>query len=287
VSGSSVTAIAVHGGAGPLPRAGLRDERACRAALERSLEAAHGALAEGAVAAAQAAVEVLEDDPHFNAGRGSVPNRAGEVEMDAAVMCGRTRRAGAVAAIGGVRHPVAVARAVMERSPHVLLVSAGAEAFAIDCGAELVDSGWFAAAGGERDAAAGTVGAVVLDGAGALAAATSTGGRRGQLPGRVGDSPLPGAGTYADATCAVSLTGDGEAIMRAAGGHELSALMRLGGIALEEACERVLAEAASFGGAAGLIAVDREGRVAAPFTTALMHRGWKVGDGPARTAILP
>jgi L-asparaginase / beta-aspartyl-peptidase len=284
VSGSGVTAIAVHGGAGPLPRAGIRDERACRAALERSLEAAHRALADGAVAAAQAAVEVLEDDPRFNAGRGSVTNRSGEVEMDAAVMCGQSRRVGAVAAIGGVRHPIAVARAVMERSPHVMLAGAGAEAFAIDCGAEMVDAGWFTRG---RDGGAGTVGAVVLDGAGALAAATSTGGRRGQVAGRVGDSPLPGAGTYADATCAVSLTGDGEAIMRVAAGHELSALMRLGGIALEEACERVLAEVSSLGGAAGLIAVDRGGHVATPFTTALMHRGWKVGDGPAQTAILP
>jgi L-asparaginase / beta-aspartyl-peptidase len=275
------TAIAVHGGAGPVPRRRL-DERAYRDALELALAAAHRALARGALDAVQAAVEVLEDNPLFNAGRGSVPNADGGIEMDAAVMCGRTRRAGAVAAVASARHPVRLARAVMDRTPHVLLTDA--DRLAREAGLELMDPAWFARRNQETP---GTVGAVALAGDGALAAATSTGGRRGQLAGRVGDSALIGAGTYADAACAVSMTGDGEPIMRAVAAHEVSALTRLAGMTLREACERVLAEVASLDGAAGLIAVDRNGNVATPFTTALMHRGWKVGDEPARTAILP
>ena len=271
----------VHGGAGPVPRKGV-DERAYGDALERALDAAARKLRRGALDAVQAAVEVLEDDPLFNAGRGSVPTADGAIEMDAALMCGRTRRAGAVAAVQRARHPVRVARAVMDRTPHVLLTAA--DHFAEEAGLELMDPAWFARRHRETP---GTVGAVALDSTSALAAATSTGGRRGQLAGRVGDSALVGAGTYADGACAVSMTGDGEPIVRAVAAHEISALIRLAGMTLDEACERALAEVTSLGGAAGLIALDRDGHVATPFTTGLMHRGWKIGDAALHTATLP
>lgn len=284
--------IVVHGGAGNPASGRIEDETPYRAALGEALRAGAAALTAGAGAlgAAQAAVARLEDAELFNAGRGSVLTSHGLVEMDAAIACGRTRRAGACAAVTTVRHPVALARAVMERTPHVLLVAHGAERFAAECGLEQVDPGWFVTERErerfERDQAKGTVGAVVLDAEGALAAATSTGGVRGQLPGRVGDSPLLGAGTWADDLCAVSATGDGEQIIRAAAAHEVSALMRHAGLDLAGACDRVLKDRIeALGGEAGLIAVDARGEIALPFNTRIMHRGWKRGDGDPETAI--
>ncbi|HEX8120311.1 MAG TPA: isoaspartyl peptidase/L-asparaginase [Solirubrobacteraceae bacterium] len=285
--------IAVHGGAGAW-RAGHNEAAEALAAALRDGEAALRAGAD-ALTAVQVAVEVLEDAPVLNAGRGALPTASGAFELDAAVMDGATRRAGAVAAVRGVRHPVAVARAVLE-SPHVFLVADGARAFAVEAGIELVDESWFhtgrtaqpdiAPAQAAEEAVApssphGTVGAVALDAAGRLAAATSTGGRQGQIDGRVGDAPLVGAGTYANGSCAVSATGDGEELIRAVAGHHVATLVRDGGRAIDVACDAVLADLRTLGGTAGLIAVDIEGTVALRFTTEAMARGFmRVGGEP-------
>jgi beta-aspartyl-peptidase (threonine type) len=216
--------------------------------------------------------------------------------MDAALMSGADLRAGAVACVARVRHPIALARAAMDRTPHVLLTGRGAERFADDLGLELMKPEWFVTPR-ERERLArrqtavseqggGTVGAVARDPDGALAAATSTGGVRGQLPGRVGDSPLIGAGTYADARCAVSATGSGEALIRSVAAHEIASLVGLGGMSLAEASELVLRERVEpLGGSAGLIALGTEGEPVLPFTTEAMYRGWRAGHEPPRTAI--
>jgi beta-aspartyl-peptidase (threonine type) len=287
----SLRAVVVHGGAGN-PRAGrIADEAPYHQGLREALAAAQQHPAD-ALAAVEAAVRVLEDAPVFNAGRGSVLTSEGTVEMDAAVMCGSSLRAGAVAAVTTVRNPVSLARAVMEGSDHVLLVGVGAERLAAERGLERMDPQWFVTDAQRRRLARedgdrrGTVGAVALDTEGRLAAATSTGGTRGQRPGRVGDSPLVGAGTYADSTCAVSATGDGEHIMSVVATHEVSALMRLGGLPVEEACERVLrGRLERLGADAGLIAVDRDGNVAMPFNTTVMHRGWQVAGAQPATVL--
>jgi beta-aspartyl-peptidase (threonine type) len=283
--------IAVHGGCGN-PAAGvLRDEPSYREALDESLRAGSDVLGSGgsALDAVQAAVERLEDCPLFNAGRGSVLNTDGAVEMDAAVMWGASRDAGSVAAVTGVRHPVALARLVMEDTSHLMVAGQGAARLAEERGLELCDPDWFVTER-QRDrwtAAKGTVGAVALDGDGHLAAATSTGGMKGQLPGRVGDSPLIGAGTYAeDGVCAVSATGDGELIVRATLAAEIAALMRLAGLPLQEAAERAVKERlAPLRAEAGLIAVDHQGNVTMPFNTTVMHRG-VARNGDAWTACL-
>lgn len=248
---------------------------------------------------------MLESCPLLNAGRGSALNEDGRVEMDAALMCGRTLRAGAVAAVSSVEHPIALARAVMERSSHVLLAARGAERFAVRCGLEVVPEDhhvterqlerWRRAANrghsaGPQGAHApphGTVGAVVLDRRGDLASATSTGGRRGKLHGRVGDSPLLGAGTYAEnQSCAVSASGDGEPLMRAVAAYDVSRLMAYAGLNIAEACEVVVRERIEpLGGEAGVIGLDRDGNVGMPFNTGAFHRGLKVGDAPPETAV--
>jgi L-asparaginase / beta-aspartyl-peptidase len=286
-------ALAVHGGAGPRPP---RDEDPYREALAEALRAGWSALAVGgALAAAQAAVELLEDAPLFNAGRGSVLTAAGTVEMDAAIASGADLRVGAVACVTRVRNPVALARAVMDRTPHVLMAGRGAEALAVELDLELMKPAWFVTpAARERHArrtrdagGGGTVGAVARDETGALAAATSKGGMPGQLPGRVGDSPLPGAGTYADARCAVSATGDGEAVIRAVASYEIARLVG-DGAALDDAAERVLRErVGSFGGTGGVIALGVDGPPAMRFTTGAMHRGWRVGDADPAVASGP
>lgn len=289
--------MVVHGGAGRGPRGGEAAAAPHRAALAEAIDAARGALRGGgsALDAAVAAVVMLEDCPLFNAGRGAVATSAGEYELDAAVMDGPERRAGAVTAVAGVRNPVLLARAVMETTPHVLLAGQGALALAGREGIELAGPEWFAerapghepgdAAPAPPDDSHGTVGAVVLDAAGRLAAATSTGGVRGQMPGRVGDTPIPGAGTYADDLVAVSATGRGEAVMRTVTAHELAALVRHAGISLEEAAERATAAIEPLGGG-GLIAVGADGSLAMPFTTPAMFRGWARGDGEPRTSVV-
>ncbi len=287
--------LVIHGGCGAM-RLTAEEEAAGLGGLGRALDAGEAVLRSGSPAldAAEAAARVLEDDPAFNAGRGSVLNADGRIELDAAIMDGRTRAAGAVAGLRTVRSPIGAARAVMERSPHVLLSYDGAEEFAREQGLETVDPSWFEvperramlrkvlAAGGAFDADVkyGTIGAVAVDVDGHVAAATSTGGLTAKRWGRIGDSPLIGAGTYADdRAAAVSATGSGEYFIRAAAAHELAARMRMLGEDLQTALDAVLADIGGLGGKGGLIAVSPQGEAAWGFTTAGMYRGEASEDG--------
>jgi beta-aspartyl-peptidase (threonine type) len=305
-------ALAIHGGAGTLLRDAMTDAQADRyhVGLRQALEAGRDILADGgsALDAVTAAVAALEDEPLFNAGRGAVFTAAGTHEMDAAVMDGRDRRAGAVAGICGPKNPVLAARAIMERSPHVLLIGEGALAFCRAQGLAFAEPDYFytesrwqalrrtlemqhrglADHAAEHDEARrhGTVGAVARDRYGNLAAATSTGGMTGKLPGRVGDSPIIGAGTYADnATCAVSATGHGEFFIRFGAAHEIAARIRHGGRSLEDASREVIDALGRIGGSGGLVAVGRDGELALPFNCSGMYRGYVEADGIAYTAI--
>ncbi|PWE33899.1 beta-aspartyl-peptidase [Maritimibacter sp. 55A14] len=301
--------LAIHGGAGVMPQSRTTPEReaACHAALARVLDAGEAVLARDgdALDAVTAAVCGLEDEPLFNAGRGAVFTREGQHEMDAALMDGRDRRAGAVAGIFGPKNPVLAARAVMECTDHVLMIGEGALAVSRAAGLEFRTAEYFFTqerwdtlqetlkmeeAGTLDDDPArrhGTVGAVARDRHGNLAAATSTGGMTAKLPGRVGDSPVIGAGTFADnATCAVSATGDGEVFLRLSVAHEIDARMRLGGMDLTRAAEAViLADLTAWNGSGGLVAIDRDGTIAAPFNCEGMYRGWSVEGGGRGTAI--
>lgn len=281
-------AIAVHGGAGVMRRIPASRQALYRAGLERALDSGHEILEKGgsSLDAVTAAVVALEDDPLFNAGRGAVYNAAGRHELDASIMDGVTLRAGAVAAVSRIRNPVLAARAVMEKSAHVLLAGKGAEKFAGLHGLALVSPRYFHTA--ERLAALkkglkrhhGTVGAVALDRHRNLAAATSTGGYTGKLPGRVGDSPIIGAGTYADnATCAVSGTGWGEGFIRVALAHEVSGRIRLLNESVQKASKAALAAVARLGGDGGLVALDRRGNIAMPFNSGGMFRACVGSDG--------
>lgn len=301
--------LAIHGGAGTIRRETMTPalEAAHHAGLRTALLAGHKVLAAGgsAVEAVSAAVMALEDDALFNAGHGAVYTSGGTHELDAAIMEGRQRQAGAVAGIIGPRNPVLAARAVMERSEHVLLIGRGAEEFCRANGVEFTNAAHFhterrwealqaelarraaAAADTRSDADRhGTVGAVARDAAGNLAAATSTGGMTGKLPGRVGDCPVIGAGTWADnETCAISATGHGEWFIRHAVAHEIASRMRFLGESLDAAAERVVADLGGLGGSGGLIAVDAAGNVALPFNCSGMYRGRIGDDGVALTAI--
>lgn len=293
--------LAVHGGAGNLRRDDAAYTATVREALADALAIGSSCLADGgsALDAVVAAVLRLEDCPVFNAGRGAVLNEAGEVELDAAVMDGATRRAGAVAGLRRVGNPVAAARAVLEDGRHVLLAGPGAEAFAHAAGLPAVDPSrlvtdfrraqWERAR--DRDArgrSGGTVGAVARDRAGHLAAATSTGGILARRPGRVSDSAQIGSGTWADdAGCAVSATGEGELFIRTAFARSVDALLRHARASLGDACARALADVESLGGSGGCIAVDREGNLALPFDTPAMLRGvHREGEAP-RIALTP
>jgi isoaspartyl peptidase/L-asparaginase-like protein (Ntn-hydrolase superfamily) len=294
--------VAVHGGAGTLERGAPApaEEAEARRVLGEALCAAMARLSAGgsALDAVVEAVAILEDHPLFNAGRGSALTATGRVEMDSSVMDGRARAAGAVACVRTVRNPVRLARLVLERTPHVLLAGAGAEAFARAEGVPRVDPAWLVteaqrerlrrARRRSRAPGHGTVGAVARDGSGHLAAATSTGGIVNQRPGRVGDSPLPGAGTWADdASCAVSATGAGEALIRVAFAHEVDAGMRLAGLALAPAVDAALARLSALGAIGGCIAVAREGAPVLAFNSAAMWRGWLAAGGEPRLALLP
>jgi beta-aspartyl-peptidase (threonine type) len=284
-------------------------EQAYRQALGQALQAGWNILQAGgrALDAVEAAARNLEDCPLFNAGRGAVLTADGGHELDAAIMSGRDRAAGAVAGVKTIRHPVSLARRVMERSAFVFLAGDGAEAFAADQGVERVDPGWFrtpervrqleeARADGRTvmdhdngaDRKFGTIGAVALDAHGDLAAATSTGGLTNKRYGRVGDSPVIGAGTYAEnATCAVSCTGYGEEFIRAVAAHEVAARIRYAGESLDRAAEALVHQLLSgLDGKGGLVAVDRSGRVALPFNTEGMYRAWKTtASGESGVAI--
>ena len=303
-------ALVIHGGAGVIERDQLSatEEESILRELDAALDAGKAVLAQGgsALDAVQAAVVALEESPRFNAGKGSVYNAEGRHELDASLMEGHTRRAGAVAGVETIRNPVKLARAVMENSPHVMMISAGAELFAdTQPHIERVSNDWFDTAtrraqldqeqARERAAADadnlrgnyfGTVGAVALDMQGNLAAATSTGGMTNKRYGRVGDSPLIGAGTWADARCAVSGTGWGEFFIRNAVAHDIAARMAYRDDSVEVAADAVIMERVpGLGGDGGAIAVDRNGNIAMPFSTSGMYRGWIRPDGSRGVAI--
>ncbi len=302
-AGGARWALAIHGGAG-MAREEILDaarEQAASSALQAVLE--HGAqlLAAGGTSldVVEQAARELEDSPLFNAGRGAVFNAAGEHELDASIMDGRDLRAGAVACVRGIKNPVALARLVMERSPHVFLQGDGAVAFAQAQGIELVapeyfrtEESWKALEKARARAAAapeehGTVGAVALDMHGDLAAATSTGGLTNKVPGRVGDSAVIGAGTYAsNASCAVSCTGAGEFFIRATVARDICALVEYGRIDARAATEHVIGRRLErIGGRGGAIVVDRSGLVVCEFNTEIMYRGSVTSTSRAATSI--
>jgi len=292
--------IAIHGGAGTLPRTEMTQELEAkyRTDLQLALDAGFKILEGGGTSldAVTAAVRLLEDSPLFNAGKGAVFNREAQVELDAAVMDGSTLKAGAVASVKHIKSPIELARLVMQESQHVFLVGAGAEEFALDHGMTPVPNSYFhtekrrqqleRARQGDRLSAIklnyfGTVGAVARDTHGNLASATSTGGLTGKRPGRVGDSPIIGAGTYANnATCAVSGTGQGEFFMRYLVAHDIHALMEYREMSLEAAVDEVVKKKLTAAkGEGGVIAVDGEGRLALSFNTEGMFRGARDARG--------
>jgi len=241
-----------------------------------------------AVDAVQASIQYMEDEcEFFNAGRGSALCADGTVEMSAAMMRGSDRAAGAAALVRRTRQPIAAARAVLERSPHVLIAGHATDTFAAGHGLEQRERSYFVTdhqlgrlEQGGSDFERGTVGAVCVDAHGELAAGTSTGGRRGQLPGRVGDTPVIGAGTWADARVAISCTGEGEAFIRAAAAHQV-AVRLAAGATLHQAAADTLRDVATVDGVGGLIAVDAGGELTMPFTTAVMNRAvWRAGETP-------
>ena len=284
-------AIGIHGGAGAV---GREPQGAQERELESVLAWAERALTGGAAAldVVEGAVRRMEDSGRFVAGRGSRPNLAGQYELDASIMDGRSGRAGAVAALEGVYPPVSIARAVMERTDHVLLAGDGARRFALGQGFAAIEDprAFFAphiAATGPAGSAEphGTVGAVALDGSGAIAAATSTGGIDRKLPGRVGDSPIVGAGCWADALVGVSSTGRGEFFLRTAAAHEVAMRMRLAGASLEDALAASLEEVARIGGDGGMIAVDATGALAYVFNTSAMRLARSNADGMREVGV--
>jgi beta-aspartyl-peptidase (threonine type) len=292
--------IAIHGGAGAVPRHTLTQQReqGYRDGLAAALDLGYSTLAKGgsSLDAVTAAVRTLEDNPLFNAGRGAALTRDGAAELDAAIMEGRQLRAGAVAAVRHVRNPIELARRVMEKSRHVLLVGAGAEELALEEGLALVPNAYFrteerqAQLDSERSgrpvsdlipSSQGTVGAVALDAAGDLAAATSTGGMTNKRQGRVGDSPIIGAGTYAkNGVCAVSATGHGEYFIRTVAAHHICAAVEYRGLPLREAVRELLREKLrELGGSGGVIAIDRSGAIVMEFSTEGMFRGARDASG--------
>jgi L-asparaginase / beta-aspartyl-peptidase len=315
--------LVVHGGSGVIDRADLKPEqdRAYRAVLAQATEAGAAVLRQGRAAldAVEAAIHVLEDDPLFNAGRGAVFTADGRVELDAAIMDGATLAAGAVAGVTRVRNPISAARAVMERSPHVLMAGSGADAFAASEGLAVVDPGYFFverrwralerqltrdnlpvpsrphdasddlahAALAHDEGKRGTVGVVARDTRGHVAAGTSTGGTTGKRWGRVGDSPLIGAGTYAsDRSAAVSGTGEGEYFIRLSVARQICALVELKGLRLQAAIDEVIdKELTGLGGQGGVIAVAPDGQMAWGFNTSGMYRARIADDHPLEVAI--
>ena len=304
--------LLLHGGSGRLHPAGtpFPQEPAYHRTLEAAVAAGYAVLAAGgsALAAVESSLIILEDSPLFNAGRGSVFSHAGVNEMDAALMDGNTLRAGAVAGVRTVKNPIGAARAVLERSAHVLLTGVGADEFAAEMGLKIVPPAWFrteerwqqwqalqaaavTGAGPEpltfpAPTKYGTVGAVALDQAGNLAAGTSTGGMLNKKYGRVGDSPLIGAGTYANRVCAVSGTGHGEFFIRHAVAHDIAALMEYRGLSAHEAAHHVIHDkVAPAGGLGGVIVLDARGQMAMPHSTEGLFWAYRSADGRAGTNV--
>ena len=302
-------ALALHGGAGTIARASLTpaDEQQYRTALEAALTIGYELLRDGAAAldAVEATVRSLEDCPLFNAGRGAVFTHEGHHEMDAALMAGQTKLAGAVTGVRQVQNPIRAARLVMEKTEHVLLGYPGADELAREYGLPLQPAEYFftqkrfdqlqdAIATGKMqlDHAAdpnwkkGTVGAVARDQHGHLAAATSTGGMTNKRYSRIGDTPLIGAGTWADARCAISCTGNGEYFIRAVAAYDVACLMEYKGLSLEEAARIVVQDKlAPVGGEGGLIAIDADGNVTLPFNSEGMYRASRRAGEAAHVAI--
>ncbi len=306
--------LLIHGGAGVVRKDMTpADEAAVRAALELALRKGHEQLTAGkpALDAVTAAITVLEDDPHFNAGKGAVFTHDGKNELDSSLMDGATLKAGAVAGVHTVKNPILLARAVMEKSEHVMMVGQGAEIFAKEQGVTLVDPSYFRTekrwqqlqkalkeeASGQAHTDLGhpdlepakhfgTVGAVALDRQGHLAAGTSTGGMTNKRYGRVGDSPIIGAGTYADAGCAVSGTGWGEFYIRAAAAHDICARMAYLKETPQQAGETVINQIIpKLGGDGGAIVLGADGAIGTPFNTEGMYRGWIGADGVPHVAL--
>ncbi len=271
--------LAVHGGAGKKAPADLED--AYRAGIEEALRAGQRAL-DDCADAVEAAVLALEDNELFNAGKGSVFTADEGHELDASIMRGSDQAAGAVAAVRSVRNPIAAARLVMESTPHVLLAGLGADDFALSSGLATVTPDYFSTKHRYQQLmeVKGTVGAVARDASGALAAATSTGGMTNKLTGRVGDSAVIGAGTYANSVVAVSATGDGEVFLRGMAAGTVAALMEFAGMDVTEAAsEVVFTRLKALGGTGGVIALDREGTLATPYSTPGMFHGFLLADG--------
>jgi len=312
--------LAIHGGAGAIARDKMTPEKeaAYRADLERALRTGNEVLKSGgsSLDAVEATIKVLEDSPLFNAGKGAVFTHDGRNELDAAIMDGATLKAGSVAALHHIKNPISLARLVMERSVHVLLVGDGAEQFAREQGVPFVSQKYFWTAerwkalqdakkeeaeerakgkksarvvrlAEDEDHKFGTVGCVALDHNGDLAAGTSTGGLTNKRYGRVGDSPIIGAGTYANnRTCAVSATGTGEFFIRAVVAHDISALMEYKGLSVQEAADEVVQnKLVKLGGDGGVVAMDHDGNVAFSFNTSGMYRGWIDEDGKVTVEI--
>ena len=302
--------LVVHGGAGNITRSALdsAERLRYRQKLKKALDTGYQLLKSGKPAeeAVEHTLRILETDSFFNAGRGSVLNENGHVRMDAALMRGADQQAGAVASCSGLKHPIAAAHAVMDSSPHVMLVSKGARHFARQQGLKPADSAYLVTRARYRSYHQsayqnrtkhegairhqwGTVGAVALDQEGNLAAGTSTGGLSGKAEGRVGDSPTIGAGTYADnATCAVSATGQGEYFMRNLVAYDVAARMEYKGYSLHAAADSLIhSQIAGMGGKGGLIALDQQGNLALPFNTTGMFRAYKQKGSPAKALIFP
>jgi beta-aspartyl-peptidase (threonine type) len=305
--------LVIHGGAGVIPReqSSAEAEAEYRAKLQEALDAGYAVLASGgsALDAVVAAIKPLEDSPLFNAGKGAVLNADGICELDASIMDGRNLAAGAVAGARRIKNPIVLARAVMEKSPHVMFTGDGAERFAEQIGGiEFVPNEYFQterrreelkraqekekAAKGRKTASAGepihlgTVGCAALDKDGNLAAGTSTGGMTNKKPGRVGDSPIIGAGTYANnATCALSATGHGEFFIRIGVARDVSAQMEYKGATLQEAAAASLEKVARLGGDGGMVAIDHNGNIAMPFNTPGMYRGFHLSTGASAIEI--
>ena len=313
---AATTVLVIHGGAGTITRAEMTPEReaAYRDKLTEALTTGHEILAGGGLGldAVEATIRLLEDSPLFNAGKGAVFTAAGRNELDASLMDGASGKAGAVAGVTRVKHPISAARAVMEKTWHVLLAADGADAFAAEIGLELVEPGYFFTqhrwdalqktrrgegleplpppAGADVEPAAagpayGTVGALALDAGGQLTAGTSTGGMTNKRYGRVGDSPIIGAGTWADSRCATSGTGEGEYFIRLTLARDVCTRLDYLGLSLADAADQAIAALGEAGGTGGLIALDSGGNIAMPFNTEGMYRGWIRADGVAHVAI--
>ena len=312
-------AIVIHGGAGTIERDDMTDaqDAAYRTALQTALESGHEVLTSGGSAtdAVVAAITTMEDNPLFNAAKGAVFTSENTVELDASIMDGETRMAGALTGVKHIKNPITLARTILDESVHVMMAQEGAETFAKQHGFEMVPNDYFYTerrreqaerareSAGEEETGHlrlpdsidpshkfGTVGAVALDQTGTVAAGTSTGGTTNKRFGRVGDSPIIGAGTYANnATCGVSATGHGEYFIRAAVAHEISARMKHGGMTVDEAASSVvhdeLPDMPPNGGSGGVIALDAQGNISTPFNTAGMYRGYIDTDGTLTVKI--